>query len=858
MKNKKKVFILISAFLIPVLIIIVYLLYKEITQPGYFMNGENLLLADMSSQYNSLYSYIQDVFLGKQSIFYSFSNGLGSNMASTIGYYLSSPFNILYIFVSKTSIPFCTFIIYLLKIGLCGLFMNIFLIKRFKITKISYLVFSTFYALSAYTVNYYFNNMWLDVVLLTPLVLYGINYIIEKKKIYLYTIFLSLAIISNFYIAYMLCIFCVLYLIFEIITRFRIKKDFKEIKIISIKFLIGSLIAAGISCIVILPAITNLSEILRSPLSNSDLKYDTRMLKNTFFNDFISKLYIGSHSKESSLSRNRPNLYFGIISLVLYFHYFFNSNIKFKEKVITFIINAIFILSFYLPFLNIIWHGFSLPNGYICRFSYLFIFFMIFIACRNFIKLNKIKIIPSIIFVAIYIFIANYMNKQYLVFLEKNDIILSCIFVVTYTILLIIISRIKIGKNIMIAILIILSLIEVYINFSNSLITNSDMKIMSSYKNYYKDICHNINNLDNKFYRIDGDYFYSYLDSMVCNYNGITNSLSTNNGKLNKTLYDYGFSITYTTVQQDINKLPVMDSILGLKYIYSKDELKDTNYNFIKKISTQKYNYVFKKWKDKDVYLYENPYALNLGFLIKDNNKLNFKEDNSLEQINTLIKVLSNNESDILIPVDKEYLGNNQYIFNIDRDTDYLYLSYKYPISINWTSYESIYINEEYITTGTSDEIGIIKIPNKYNGEKIKLRIGYDNFMNNPDEVDSLVMYYFDLEQFKEDINSIKKYDIDDIKIDKNTVEGNIEVTDDHDILFLTIPYDKGWNVYVDGKKTDYFKAGNGFTGIKISKGSHKIKMKYISPNFKLGAIISIISIIILILYEKHNKKNLV
>ena len=857
MKNKKKLIILISASLIPVLIVIIYLLYKEITNPGYFANGENLLLADMSSQYNSLYSYIQDVFLGNESIFYSFSKGLGGNMASTIGYYLSSPFNILYIFVSKASIPLCTFIIYLLKIGLTGLFMMIFLIKRFKNSKISYLIFSTFYALSAYTVNYYFNSMWLDVVMLAPLVLYGINYIIEKKKIYLYTIFLSLAIISNFYIAFMLCMFCVMYLIFEIITRFRLKKDLSEIRIICTKFLIGSLLAGGISCILILPALTNLRQILRHPLTPEQLRYDIRGLKNTIFNDFFAKLYIGSHSRESSLSRNRPNIYFGIISFVLYFHYFFNKNIKLKEKIVSFIITAIFIISFYLPTLNILWHGYSLPNGYICRFSYLFIFFIIFIACRNFVKLNKIKIIPSIIFVAVYILIANYISKQYLVFLEKNDIIISCIFVVTYTILLIILSRVTRGKKIITILLLLLSLTEVYINFSNSLITNKDMKIISSYNTYYNDICYQLNNLDENEYRVDGNYYYSYLDSMVCNYKSITNSLSTNDGKLNKVLYDYGLPLTYTTVQFDINKLPVMESILGIKYEYSKDEFEDTYYDFLKVIDTKKYNYVYKEWRDKKVYLYENPYALDLGFLIKDNKNKNFKEKNKLEQINSLMKLLAGNNKDILIPVKQEYLGNNNYRFNIDKNTDYLYLSYDYPISINWTSYESIYINNEYIITGTSDDIGIIKIPNKYYGKEIHLRIGYDNFSNEYNEINSLFMYYFDFEQFKEDINLIKKNSMEKLKINKNTLEGKVEVTDEYNTLFLSVPYDKGWNIYVDGKKSKYFKIGNGFTGIKLSKGKHTIKMKYISPNFKLGIVISLISIIILILYEKHNKKKI-
>ena len=224
MKRSKKILLLISAFLIPIFIIGIHLIYMEITHPGYFSGGENLLLADMSSQYNSLYSFIQDVYLNKASIFYSFSKSIGGNMASTVGYYLGSPFNFLYVFFSKDSIPLCTFIIYLLKIGLCGTFMFFYLSKKTEKKSYLLLMFSTAYALCAYTVNYYFNNMWLDVVLLTPLVMYGIDYLITKKRIYLYSIFLALAIVSNYYISYMLCIFCIIYFIYEVVKKYRITK----------------------------------------------------------------------------------------------------------------------------------------------------------------------------------------------------------------------------------------------------------------------------------------------------------------------------------------------------------------------------------------------------------------------------------------------------------------------------------------------------------------------------------------------------------------------------------------------------------------------------------------------------------
>ena len=119
MKRSKRIIIALLAFFIPIIIILGVIFYLNIVNNGsYFKNGENFLLADMASQYNSLYNYMHDVLAGNESIFYSFSKGLGGNMASTVGYYLASPFNILYIFVSKVDTPLMTFIILMLKFGL--------------------------------------------------------------------------------------------------------------------------------------------------------------------------------------------------------------------------------------------------------------------------------------------------------------------------------------------------------------------------------------------------------------------------------------------------------------------------------------------------------------------------------------------------------------------------------------------------------------------------------------------------------------------------------------------------------------------------------------------------------------------
>ena len=210
MKKQKNIIIYFISFFVPILLIILTFLFLKLNDNNFSI--EKLLVSDMKSQYISFYNYIRDVFLGNSSIFYSFSRGLGGNMTSTIGYYLASPLNILYLFVSKVDIPLMVFITYTIKISLCSLFMCIFLSNKFG-HKYTNILFSLFYAFIGFTSVYYFNNMWLDVIYMTPLVILGIDKLFQGKSTF-YIIMLALSMIFNFYMAYMLCIFCAIYFLY--------------------------------------------------------------------------------------------------------------------------------------------------------------------------------------------------------------------------------------------------------------------------------------------------------------------------------------------------------------------------------------------------------------------------------------------------------------------------------------------------------------------------------------------------------------------------------------------------------------------------------------------------------------------
>lgn len=89
--------------------------------------------------------------------------------------------------------------------------------------------------------------------------------------------------------------------------------------------------------------------------------------------------------------------------------------------------------------------------------------------------------------------------------------------------------------------------------------------------------------------------------------------------------------------------------------------------------------------------------------------------------------------------------------------------------------------------------------------------------------------------------SNLKKEVLENVKLSDNHISGNIKASKDK-ILQLSIPYSKGYKIYVDGKKTETFSSGIGYIGVKILKGSHNINVTYKSPGIVAGAMLTIIS----------------
>lgn len=789
----KKISILLS-FLIPFLFIFIYSLFN--TDSFY-----ELYVSDLGGQYINIFDYLLDVFKGNKNIIYSFSNGLGGSMYGAFFYYLSSPLNIFLVFANSNNIHIFIIILIFIKIGLCGLTMYIYLLKNKNLNNICRLIFSTSYALMTFNIMYYFCTMWLDVIYLAPIILLFLDKILENKKSYLYTIFLFISIVSNYYMSYILCIFIVLYFIFRVLTKYDLKKDKKIIKEIIIKFIIHSLLAGLLASFMILPILDEMSILYRNNYYKINDNFSEKI-----YNIILSFGIVGSFD-QFNISYFFPSFF--VLSIIINYIFF----TKDKDKKYILIIIIIFILSVLFNFLSSFWHAFTIPMLFQYRFAPFFVLFLIIIASEKLVIIKKIsyfKILCSSLIYLLINYIIIYLNESYL---NVQQILLINInfFYLLFNFIFISILM-NSNKKFM---LMFLLFIEVFLNFKYCYLNINMKEIVNSLNNRYS-FYENINSLNDN-YRIGGKYYINSIET-INNKSNIEMFISNNNKYIKQFFNNSGYTNSSSYTANNKNNI-ILNKLLGVKYWYNEE---NTNFKLYKNFNNI----------DLDIYIDNN--ALSLGYMI-DNNNASINESNPFDYINSFTKLISNvsvyemcdvSSKDSRIYKITNCTNDNIYIWN---DNNEIIIK-----EINGNEFEDIFDNNIIELKNNRDEI-IVELEESNKGKLYAAQI-------NESEYNDLINY------IDEQLNVTK--------MKKNVLEGSITVNSNKNILMLTIPYNDNFELYVDAKEVSYEKIFDTFIGVKLDKGYHEIKLVYKVKYLKEGIILSIVGILIFLVYFKYMSKN--
>ena len=299
-------------------------------------------------------------------------------MLSLYAYYLMSPLNIILLFFRTEWLPQAIELLILIKISLCSLTFYFLISHLSARVRPSGLIFSISYALMAYNMAYFFHLMWLDSIILLPLIILGLHRILEGHFPALYTLSLGFAILFNYYIGFMLCIFSVFYFCtLCAVQKKRLIRDFS----IFFNYGLASLVAGLLSVFILLPTLKG--------LSGGKATFDTSLFTfsgNFSWRDFFIKFLNGCFYFKNNTVSGLPNIFCGIMILFLCILFFMNSRIGLCKKLGAGFLLVTLCLSFYFQIFNLVWHGFNPPSSFPYRYSFLFSFLLIltaYIYCRK-------------------------------------------------------------------------------------------------------------------------------------------------------------------------------------------------------------------------------------------------------------------------------------------------------------------------------------------------------------------------------------------------------------------------------------------------------------------------------------------
>ena len=836
---KKYKYYLISPIIVMLILTIIYLIN------GVYPFGKNTILnGDFPSAYVPIYYYMWDLFKGNANLFINFKVGMGTCMYDLTSIYgILSPLSWVISFSSRSDIPYFMSILFMIKLCLLSITTFVLFDKLFKKIKLFYKVlFSVFYAFSTYVIVYHTNFVWLDNLILFPILLLGIKKIIDKNDIKLYTIILFLSISYSFYISYMELLF-VLFLSFGYVLFLCDDKIKRKKFIFSLG--IGTVVAIGMSLIFLLPVISLVFDSVRSVAFNQD-----------GFN--IISIFSGN-----TLDKLMIILGYGF-PIIFFINLFYLKSIR--KRVKQFFVFMFFITCIGVIFepINLMWH-----TGSYIMFPYRYGFIPIMVIyLGSLLYLEKEKKYNSsavnifsllaiiLIFILIGLFIkfvpiSSSLEPAFALDDTKQSLIISIILVVTL-LLAFILLHLKNTKyrNIFMAIVFLIYCIGFgsgYIGIhSPKLVGQSTLKPVLK-ANLMYDFLKDDSNDFNRYKNMDNDFSDNY--GFIVNKSVISNWHLTN---MNSFLIER--KMGYRTVMSINDKGGTIfsDNILGInKYVSSKKLDKDL-YSIEKR--RNKYN------------LYKLNNYLGMGVLYNENNNIDkYIGSNSFEYQNYMYKYLFNKDSNIL-----------KNVMAVSDDADALISTFctkEKDKKINFYVYVKdkslLYFNYDNMTLGK--DISYVKVNDKfvYNNNvdsmKKKTYNGFDGIINlgiHSNEKVKVTIYLkkdicisnysfatLNLEEIMKFIDENKSSV--DIKQKGNKLIVKVDNKDNKDKLFLPINYLNGYKCFVNGRVVKLNKVFDNFISVDVDKGKNKIELIYYPPLIKLGVIVSIISLFLFLISMK-------
>ncbi|MCA5014053.1 MULTISPECIES: YfhO family protein [unclassified Enterococcus] len=834
MSKRKKYFLLSGSFLLPFFLLIILWSCLNLAPFG----NNNLLVSDLGTQYMPFLSAFKQFFQGDSYSLYSFSDALGGTILPLTAYYLLSPFNFLVLLFPYDQLPIVILLIITLKISFMGTSMFYYLNKTYSQASTATLLFSTSYSLCGFVTVYSLNFMWLDALILLPLLVLGIQRLWDKKKYWLYASVLFFSIVTNYYMGYMLCIFAVCYSLYWYYQKSSVSEKkslwhfIKEGRL----FFVTSFFTGISTSFILIPAVEGMLS-----TNKTNFEWQTFLPKPKFGPDVLSQFGLGNVNFDTRLD-HLPTVFSGILMVLLFLAYFQLSTISKKEKLGAAALVGFIFLSFWLELVNTIWHMFQSPAGFPYRNTFIFSFLIIKFAYEAFLELKKGEklriIVPSVFSALLIIGYISLKFSNHRDFLLEDHYYLFSLFSIWIIYGLIIFIQRNNGRKKTSAFIIMCLVVSFELSF-NFWISFKDIpfgnqETFSKTAKIQNEIISDLENKQSGLSRIkqtinSNDAGYQeknngYNNPLFYGYAGVSSYTSTLEAKTQKTLQELGLYQKNDRRIAYVDESNVINLLLNVGYQVTPD--KKANQEDIS--------------RDSSTHVYQNAEAIGMGFLVPNEfDSIKLTKNQPLKNQETILQSIRKKQSNYFQSAEKTFWSvqsENNYTLTVKTTANgelYLYIP-----DINWKKITSFKVNGKkiepsiYIATNQIFNLGYYK-----KNEIVQLQLETEKTLKK----DTIDLKTLSQSQFDSLVAQQKEQALQLTRHTSGVLTGTITVEkDDSSLLYLSIPYDKDWKITVDGKKVDSHRILGNFTGIELPSGTHKISMRYYQKNLIIGTFISI------------------
>ncbi|RGX52790.1 hypothetical protein DWV20_05295 [Collinsella sp. AF02-46-1] len=761
--------------------------------------GDNSFLTnDLKYQYIDFFAWFRRVLLGEASLRYSFSQGLGMNTWGLYSYYLASPFNLLCALFPADKLTLFVFVISALKLGCIHISSAWYVQKRFDLPKPAAFLLSLSFTFCSWTISNLRNPLWIDCLILLPICAYGCYELIRKQRMIRLVIATALNVMFCWYTAYISILFLCIFVLVEFV-------DYVAEEGFSWKLMLDRALrfAGAIALGLLLSAWTFLPTILAMSKGGPVLALGP-LLKTSLkslIRGFLPCMWVSNEST--------PQFYCGIVMMLLAVSLLVNRTVSIKTRIATLVVTIILVASSVLSPLEYIWCGMRVPNGFYSRTAFLLSFFALWAAGH---ALHALKNQPK-------------LRQAY--------------------------------RPVVIMPLLALTAIELFANAHvmwNQLYTGYSEKANSAYVATATDTITTIQDQTSaSFYRIDRTT--TRVDSAALNeglalgYNQLSSYSSANNPQAIALLNSLGYSSVGEFSTRYAEPILAVDALLGVKYAIA--EHAPSGYAAMTEIA------------DTASAVYENPYALSVGVMTSnDIQNCTLKGENPFEKQNDLYSKILGREVMLYTKIEAKNTEDDENLRQWNATVPsgsigYLYINKDATAGSYWpvtlTIDQRTIGNEAWRFDNNIRQIADASDSPSQHTVSIGVAEGYTDMPQDNEPV----FYALNLDVFEQIINELKMSEFVPTVFEDGRIEGEYTAKDDGNLL-LSVPYDEGWNVTVNGAAAELTPAADkGLSSLNMQKGANKIVMTYKTPGALAGLAVSLATAAALVaagLFTRHKK----